>query len=86
MLLDAVIAWARARNASSLNLGVTCGDSPARRLYERAGFKPTGEPQPLRPGSKLSAQSMRLALRVPPNKAIEVTAQRAAAHNQRWTC
>jgi GNAT superfamily N-acetyltransferase len=63
MLLDAVIAWARARNASSLNLGVTCGDSPARRLYERAGFKLMGEPQPLRPGSKLLAQSMRLALR-----------------------
>jgi GNAT superfamily N-acetyltransferase len=63
MLLEAVIAWARARNASSLDLGVTCGDSPARRLYERAGFKPMGEPQPLRPGSTLLAQSMRLALR-----------------------
>lgn len=63
MFLEAVIAWARARNASSLDLGVTCGDSPARRLYERAGFKPMGEPQPLRPGSKLLAQRMRLALR-----------------------
>jgi GNAT superfamily N-acetyltransferase len=63
MLLKAVIVWARARNASSLDLGVTCGDSPARRLYERAGFKPMGEPQPLRPGSPLLAQSMRLALR-----------------------
>ena len=63
MLLKAVIAWARARNASSLDLGVTCGDSPARRLYERAGFQPMGEPQPLRPGSTLLAQAMRLALR-----------------------
>jgi GNAT superfamily N-acetyltransferase len=63
MLLEAVIAWARVRNTSSLDLGVTCGDSPARRLYERAGFKPMGEPQPLRPGSKLLAQWMRLALR-----------------------
>jgi ribosomal protein S18 acetylase RimI-like enzyme len=62
MLLEAVIAWARARKASSLDLGVTCGDSPARRLYERAGFTPIGEPQPLRPGSKLLAQAMRLAL------------------------
>jgi GNAT superfamily N-acetyltransferase len=63
MLLEAVIAWARARNASSLDLGVTCGDSPARRLYERVGFKPMGEPQPLRPGSKLLGQPMRLTLR-----------------------
>jgi GNAT superfamily N-acetyltransferase len=62
MLLEAVIGWARARNASFLDLGVTCGNSPARRLYERAGFKPVGEPQPLRPGSQLLAQSMRLPL------------------------
>jgi len=62
-LLEAVIAWATARNAASLDLGVTCGDSPARRLYERAGFKPMGAPQPLRPGSTLLAQSMRLELR-----------------------
>jgi GNAT superfamily N-acetyltransferase len=63
MLLEAVIAWARAQNASYLDLGVTCGDSPARRLYERAGLKPMGEPQPLRPGSQLLGQPMRLALR-----------------------
>lgn len=62
MLLEAVIGWARARNASFLDLGVTCGNSPARRLYERAGFKPVAEPQPLRPGSQLLAQSMRLPL------------------------
>ena len=62
-LLEAVIAWARARNAASLDLGVTCGDSPARGLYERAGFKPMGEPQLLRPGSTLLAQPMRLALK-----------------------
>jgi GNAT superfamily N-acetyltransferase len=63
MLLEAVIAWARAQNAAYLDLGVTCGNSPARRLYERAGFKPMGEPQPLRPGSQLWGQPMRLALR-----------------------
>jgi GNAT superfamily N-acetyltransferase len=62
-LLEAVIAWATAQNAISLDLGVTCGDSPARRLYERAGFKPMGEPQPLRTGSTLLAQPMRLALK-----------------------
>jgi GNAT superfamily N-acetyltransferase len=63
MLLEAVIAWAKARHASYLDLGVTCGESPARRLYERAGFKPMGEPQPLRPGSQLLGQPMRLVLR-----------------------
>jgi len=63
MLVEAVIAWARARNASYLDLGVTCGDSSARRLYERAGFRPLGEPQALRLGSELMAQPMRLALR-----------------------
>jgi len=63
MLLRAVIAWAKGRNVSFLDLGVTCGNSPARRLYERAGFKPMGAPQPLRPGSTLLAQSMRLELR-----------------------
>ena len=62
-LLKAVIAWATAQNVAALDLGVTCGDSPARRLYERAGFKPLGEPQPLRPGSTLLAQPMRLALK-----------------------
>jgi GNAT superfamily N-acetyltransferase len=62
MLLEAVIAWARVRNASYLDLGVTCGDRPARRLYECAGFKPIGEPQPLRPGSTLLVQPMRLVL------------------------
>src|SRR5881396_2628359 len=34
-LVETVIAWARVRNVSSVDLGVTCGDSPARRLYER---------------------------------------------------
>lgn len=62
-LLEAVIAWAMAQNVASLDLGVTCGDSPARRLYGRAGFKPLGEPGPLRQGSTLLAQRMRLTLK-----------------------
>ena len=62
MLLEAVIAWARARSASCLDLGVTCGDSPAMRLYVRAGFEPVGEPQRFRPGSELLGQPMRLKL------------------------
>lgn len=64
MLLQAVIGWAKDANVRYLVLGVTCGDSAARRLYSRAGFKPVGEPEPLRPGSTLLSQSMRLELRV----------------------
>ena len=63
MLLDAVIAWARAKNAIYLDLGVTCGDSPAMRLYTRAGFEPVGQLVPFRPGSELLGQPMRLDLR-----------------------
>jgi len=63
MLLQAVIAWARATNSSYLALVVTCGNGPAMRLYARVGFQPVGEPEPLRSGSELLAQPMRLALR-----------------------
>jgi GNAT superfamily N-acetyltransferase len=63
MLLEAVIAWARESNLHQLALGVTCGDTPAMRLYTRAGFKPVGQPQPLRPESDLLGQQMVLVLR-----------------------
>ncbi len=46
-LIDAVIDWARARNAASVHLWVTETNKPARLLYERCGFSPTGERQPL---------------------------------------
>ena len=63
MLLEAVIAWASAADARYLALDVTCGDSPATRLYTRTGFQPIGEPKPLRPGSTLLEQLMQLELR-----------------------
>ena len=63
MLLDAVISWASAADARYLALDVTCGDTPATRLYTRTGFKPVGEPKPLRPGSALLEQPMQLELR-----------------------
>jgi GNAT superfamily N-acetyltransferase len=63
MLLESVIAWASAANVCYLALSVTCGDSPAMRLYVRSGFKPLGVPEALRPGSELLAQPMRLAVR-----------------------
>jgi len=62
-LLRESIAWAKRLGAESMCLGVTCGDSPAMRLYSRAGFVPFGATEPLRPGSALLAQNMRLALR-----------------------
>lgn len=46
-LIDAVIGWARARNAPSVHLWVTETNQPARRLYERYGFTVTAERQPL---------------------------------------
>lgn len=59
-MLDAIIAWATEANARSVTLSVTCGDTPAARLYARAGFRPVGEPSPIRPGSALLAQRMQL--------------------------
>ena len=46
-LVDAVIKWARARNATSVHLWFTEMNFHARMLYERCGFTPTGERQPL---------------------------------------
>ncbi len=46
-LVEAVVDWAKARNAASVHLWVTETNANARLLYERCGFKPTGERQPL---------------------------------------
>ena len=61
-LLHAAIAWAKTKNAHVVQLGVTSGDTPALRLYRRAGFQDFGVPEPLRPGSPLFGQTMRLAI------------------------
>ena len=61
-LLDAVLAWARASGVRAVALDVTRGDTPAVRLYTRAGFQPVGDPQPLRAGSSITVQPMRLEL------------------------
>ena len=63
LLLNHVVRWARARNADWLCLGVTCGDTPAYRLYTRTGFVAVGGSEPLREGSPIQLQPMRLALR-----------------------
>jgi GNAT superfamily N-acetyltransferase len=46
-LVEAAASWAKARGFGSLSLWVTESNAPARRLYERCGFSPTGEGQPL---------------------------------------
>jgi GNAT superfamily N-acetyltransferase len=64
-LLGAALQWACDRGAEFLRLGVTCGDTSAMRLYLSAGFQPVGAPRPLRPGSRLQAQDLRLKLNPP---------------------
>ena len=41
-LVDAVVAWARARGSGRLLLDVADANAPAIALYERKGFQPTG--------------------------------------------
>jgi GNAT superfamily N-acetyltransferase len=46
-LIEATAGWARARGFDTIYLWVTEANDAARRLYERRGFAPTGERQPL---------------------------------------
>jgi GNAT superfamily N-acetyltransferase len=62
MLLGAVIAWARSRGARSLELGVNCANPVAIGLYVRTGFVTVGSPCPMRAGTALMEQRMRLEL------------------------
>ncbi len=61
-LLQAAVHWARQYGARFVKLGVTCGDTPAMRLYRRAGFEEFGDREPIRVGSAVLAQNMVLAL------------------------
>jgi len=47
LLVSAVVRWAGDTHATSVELWVTKGNEPARRLYETMGFRVTGEVQPL---------------------------------------
>lgn len=58
-LLAQALAWARSRRARTMQLGVMEGNDAARKLYERAGFRPYGMPQPARPGDARLEQAMR---------------------------
>jgi GNAT superfamily N-acetyltransferase len=64
-LVDEAVAWARAIEARSVRLGVVCGNEAAIQLYLRKGFRNTGTPAPIRPGSALLEQHMELPLPAP---------------------
>jgi GNAT superfamily N-acetyltransferase len=61
-LLQEAIMWARSRKAQVVQLGVTCGNESAVRLYVRKGFRDFGSPEPRSPGSPLLEQTMRLVI------------------------
>jgi GNAT superfamily N-acetyltransferase len=57
-LIDAVVGWAQQKNATSVHLWVTETNKHALRLYERCGFTPTPERQPLPSNPSLSELGM----------------------------
>jgi ribosomal protein S18 acetylase RimI-like enzyme len=59
-LLTSIVEWALADGADLVTLWVVDGNEPASKLYERHGFRYTGERQPV-PGS-VSAVESKLAL------------------------
>ena len=46
-LVGAVVAWAQARGAANLRLWVTATNDSAIALYDKCGFRRTGEQKPL---------------------------------------
>jgi GNAT superfamily N-acetyltransferase len=62
-LVERVVAWAGAQGAAVLVLEVNESLEPARSLYERAGFQPTGARRPLPTDPGRDAIELRLALR-----------------------
>ena len=60
-LLAGVVAWAKADGAIGLCLGVAESNHVARRLYERAGFVPSGPGEALRSRPEVCTTEMRLS-------------------------
>lgn len=58
LLLDGVEQWALADGAVSLQLWVTRGNDPARRLYERRGYVSTGRSVTLPRGTRAIGDEM----------------------------
>lgn len=60
-LVREAINWAKSKNARVVQLGVTTGDTAARRLYIREGFRDFGTPEQ-RKGSTLFEKAMRFMI------------------------
>jgi GNAT superfamily N-acetyltransferase len=61
-LVERAVRWAKERRASEVILWVVDRNLPARRLYERAGFRPAGARQPLPSNPALTESLFRLSL------------------------
>ena len=61
-LVDQAVGWAAERQAREVILWVVDQNTAARNLYERAGFRPTGERQPLPSHPELTESMLRLHL------------------------
>jgi GNAT superfamily N-acetyltransferase len=61
-LIDVAAGWARDRGHAALFLWVTESNLAAVRLYQRVGFSPTGERQPLPSNPSLTELRMGLVL------------------------
>lgn len=59
-VLRELVAWCRDHGRTDVLLHVTEGNDAARRLYLAHGFQPTGTWEPLRPGSPLRIEELRL--------------------------
>jgi ribosomal protein S18 acetylase RimI-like enzyme len=64
-LVDQAVGWAAERQASEVILWVADHNTAARRLYERLGFQPTGERQPLPSNPARTESLLRLPLQAP---------------------
>ncbi|HXQ57544.1 MAG TPA: GNAT family N-acetyltransferase [Actinomycetes bacterium] len=61
-LVERAVRWAEERQAREVLLWVADPNVPARMLYERVGFQPTGERQPLPSNPVLTESLLRLSL------------------------
>jgi ribosomal protein S18 acetylase RimI-like enzyme len=61
-LVERAVRWAEERQASEVLLWVADHNVPARMLYERVGFQPIGERQPLPSNPVLTESLLRLSL------------------------
>lgn len=64
-LVDRAVAWAVDRRAREVILWVADQNTAARRLYERIGFRPTGERQPLPSNPAIIESRLHLPLEGP---------------------